>query len=149
MEKDLEEILLDEQRFPYVGMSLEERNYYLNIIKNCKETCDTENKVGKISKCEITRLHFKKQDGIVNVNGALNIGSENRWINADIFFEKDSIVVDMLITRLCAQTNHKEYRVLDEFKLENDILKRRSYYNYNMTSIFNNIDNEEMRGRLK
>lgn len=149
MKKDLITGILDEQKFPYEGMSLEERNYYLNIIKNCKDISDTENKVGKISKCEILRLYFKKQDGIVNINGSLCIGNENRCINADIFFEKDSIVVDMLITRLCVQTEHKEYRVLDEFKLENDILKRRSQYNYNMKSIFDNIENEEMKGRLK
>lgn len=149
MSKDLLDTVLDEQRFPYEGMSREERNHYLNIIKNCKDISDSENKVDNKSKCEIVQLCFRRKDSIVNVNGSLSIGSENRCIDADIFFFKDSIVVNMLITRLRVQVEPKEYRVLDEFKLDNDILKRRSQYNYNMTSIFDNIENEEMKGRLK
>lgn len=144
------ELILDEQIFPYEGMSLEERNYYLNIIRNCKDICDSENKVNLISKCEIVGLYFKKKDNNkINVNGSLKIGNENRCIDADIYVEKDSIIVDMLINRLCTKDTNKEYRVLDEFKIENDILKRRSQYNYNMISIFDNIENEEMKGRLR
>lgn len=143
------DFILDEQRFPFIGMSLEERNYYLNIISNCKDICDSENKVGNESKCDIVELHLKKENNVVSVNGSLVLGRECRFIEADIFINDNSILVDMLITRLGNQTEHKKYRVTDEFKIENDILKRKSYYNYNMQSIFCNIDDEEMKGRLK
>lgn len=146
---DLGRILLDEKRFPYEGMSLDERNYYFNIISNCKDICNTENRVNDENKCRIIELHFKKNNSVINVNGSVNIGNENRCINADIFINKNSIVVDMLVTRLCVDDKLKEYSVLDEFKLEKGVLKRRSQYNYNMTSIFENIENEEMKGRLK
>ena len=128
MENDLKEKIFDEQRFPYEGMSLEERNYYLNIIRNCKDICNTENQVNNQSRCQIVEMRFKKDKDIVSVNGSVHIGNENRCINADIFNTKDSVVVDMLVTRLCIDTEHKEYRVLDEFKIEKGFLKRRSQY---------------------
>lgn len=142
-------VILDEQRFPYIGMSLDERNYYLNIINNCKDICDSENKVGNESKCKIVELRFKKENNIVNVNGSLMLGNECRCIDADIFIEKNSIIVDMLITRLCSDIGTKEYRVLDEFKMERGILKRKSQYNYNMEYILEDVENDEMKGMLK
>lgn len=147
------EAILDEQWFPYEGMTLEERNYYLNIIKNCKDICDTENKVDNVSNCELVELHLKKNLNTVSFNGSLTIGTdkvrENRTIEGDLFLLKDSVVVDYEIIRLCIEEQPKKYRVLDEFKIENDILKRRSQYNYNMKSIYDNIDNEEMKGKLR
>lgn len=147
------EVILDEQKFPYLWMTLEERNHYLNIIRNCKDICDTENKVDGVSNCELLQLSLKKENNIVSFNGFLTIGTdkvrENRTIEGDLFFDKKSAFVDYKITRLCIQDEHKEYRVLDEFKLEKDTLKRRSMYNYNMKSIYDTIENEEMKGKLR
>jgi len=39
------DVILDEQKFPYEGMNIEERNCYLNIIRNCKDICDSQYKV--------------------------------------------------------------------------------------------------------
>lgn len=141
--------IFDEQRFSYTGMSLEERNYYVNIINNCKDICDSENKVGNESKCDLIELHLKKENNIVSINGSLVLGSECRCIEADMFINDNNIIVDMLITRLGNQTEHKKYRVTDEFRVENNTLKRRSYYNYNMQNILDDIDDEEMKGKLK
>jgi len=149
MENDLKKRILDEQLFPYEGMSLEERNYYLNIIRNCKDICDTENQVNNQSRCEIVEMKFKKDKNIINANGSVHIGNENRCINSDIYIRENSIIVDMEVIRLCVNVLHKQYRVIDEFKLENDILKRRSRYNYKAKGVFENIENEEMKGRLK
>lgn len=147
------EEILEEQFFPYIGMSLEERNYYLNIIRNCKDVCDTENKVCNKSKSRIVEMHFKKQNNVVDFNGSLTIEAnqirENRCIEGKMYLEKSSIIVDYKITRLCVEQGPKEYRVFDEFKLENNILKRKSLYNYNIKSICDEIDNEEMKGKLK
>ena len=37
---ELLDIILDEQNFPCENMSKDERNYYLNILRNCKDICD-------------------------------------------------------------------------------------------------------------
>lgn len=147
------EAILDEQWFPYLGMTLEERNYYLNIIRHCKDICDTENKVDNVSKCELIELHLKKNNNVVSFNGSLTIGTdnlrENRTIEGDLFLEKDSVIVDYEIIRLCIKDEPKKYRVLDEFKIVKDKLQRRSMYNYNMKSIYDTIENEEMKGKLR
>ena len=147
------EAILDEQWFPYLGMTLEERNYYLNIIRHCKDICDTENKVDNVSKCELVELHLKKNNYVVSFNGSLTIVTdnlrENRTIEGDLFLEKDSVIVDYEIIRLCIKDEPKKYRVLDEFKIVKDKLQRRSMYNYNMKSIYDTIENEEMKGKLR
>lgn len=145
-----EETILDEQKFPYIYMSLEERNQYLNIIRNCKDICDSENKVNDISKCEIIGMRLIKEDNDIIFNGMLKIGNENRTIEGRIFFDKNRIFVDSLITRVGMEKEHKIYTVLDEFKLEDTKIIRRSQYNYNMKSIYDIIDNDDdMKGRLK
>lgn len=145
------DVILDEQKFPYLGMTKEERNYYINIIKNCKDICDTENKVDNISKCEIITLQFEKNNDVVKFDGALTIGEgkENRYIVGQIFLNKDKIRVDMEISRLTVKCKNKVYRVFDEFTLENGVLKRSSLYNYNFKKICDEINNEEMKGKLK
>lgn len=143
------DILLDEKRFPCIGMSKDERNYCLNIIRNCKDICDTENKVNGISKCQIIEMHFRKENNDVRISGSLSINNEFRTIEGYLYLEKDRILVDYKITRLCIANERKIYTVLDEFKLENDILKRRSQYNYNMKSLYTEINDETLKGRLR
>ena len=147
------DIMLDEQNFPYENMSLEERNYYLNIIKNCKDICDSEHKIDGIAKCEIIRARLKKSLNEVNVDGIMRIGKENRCINANIFLRPNKIIVDSNITRLIENESGSVeatvYTVLDEFTIENNKLKRRSQYNYDMKSLYDEIENEEMKGKLK
>lgn len=132
--------------FPYVGMTVEERNYYLNIINNCKDICDSENKVDNQSKCEIIELKLIKENKVIVFNGSVTIGTEekheNRCIRGEIYLNKGQIIVDMHVTRLLTSDDKKVYTVLDEFKLENDILKRRSMYNYNMKNIYDEIDGD-------
>lgn len=152
MNKTLETII-DEQYFPYVGMSLEQRNYYLNIIKNCKDVCDSENKIYNHGNGIMVAMSLKKEDAIVKFNGTLTFGPEgmheNRCIEGILYLKEKSIIVDYKITRLCVKEEPKEYRVFDEFKLENDVLKRKSLYDYNFKSICDEIDNDEMKGKLK
>lgn len=144
------EAILDEQWFPYENMTLEERNRYLNIIKNCKDICDTDNKVDGVKNCELVELHLKKNLNKVSFNGSLTIGTdkqrENRCIEGELFLQnRNTIIVDYKIIRLNTNDDHKEYRVLDEFKIEKDIVKRRSQYNYDMISLYEEIE----KGKIK
>ena len=141
--------ILDEQKFPCIGMSVEERNYCLNIISNCKDICNTENKVDNKSKCEIVKMLFRKDDDIVTFDGFLKLGSENRTIKGELYVEKDRIVVYYEITRIGVEIQNANYSVIDEFKLDNDILKRKSKYSYNERSKYEEIDNKIMKGKLK
>ena len=48
-------------------------NYYLSIIKSCKDISDSDQKVGLDGKCEIIYLHFIKYDNfIVIITGCEN-----------------------------------------------------------------------------
>ena len=146
---DVEKNVETDKFFPYVNMTAEERNYYLNIIKNCKDICNSENKIDNQSKCELVELKLVKENRIIVFNGSVAIGKENRSIRGEIYLKKNQIIVDMHVTRLLANDEKKVYTVLDEFKLENDILKRRSMYNYDMKNIYNEIKDEELKERIR
>ena len=147
-DEELLEELLNEQKFPCENMSKEERNYYLNILRNCKDICDSDNKVNGIGKCEILETKLVKKEEFITFNGTMFISNENRSISGFIFIKEDSVIVDMQVTRYFDK-GHKSYSTLDEFKLKDSKLIRRSQYNYNMDSIIEEIENEEMKGKLK
>lgn len=143
------ETVLDEKKFPYEGMTLDERNSYLNIINHCKDVCDSIYKVNGISKCQILEMRFKKNGNQVRINGIMSIGTlENRCIDGFIFLEKDSIIVDALITRILKEGNF-EYRVLDEFSIVDEKLVRKSFYNQDMQIITEEINDSFMKGMIK
>ena len=148
IDKELLDKILDEQKFPCENMSKEERNYYLNILRNCKDICDSENKVNDIGKCEILQTKLVKKESFITFNGVMSISKEKRSISGFIFVEEDNIIVDMKVTRYFDDC-HKSYSTLDEFKLEDNKLIRRSQYNYNMDSVIEEIENEEMKGKLR
>ena len=145
--------LLDEKNFRFYDMSLEEGLYYLDVIRNCKDICSSDHSVENENMCKIVEMRLKKLNDRIVMNGSLAIGSkthtEYRCVEGELFTEKKRIIVDMLITRLCVDSNYKIYRVLDEFTLENNILKRRSSYNYDLKSSIEEVENVQMKGRLK
>ena len=145
---ELRDAILDEQKFPCENMSIDERNYYLNILRNCKDICNSDNKVNGIGKCKILETRLVKKEEFIAFNGIMSIYSENRSMSGFIFTKADSIIVDMQVTRYFNE-GHKSYSTLDEFKLQDNKLIRRSQYNYNMDSIIEEIENEEMKGKLK
>ena len=139
--------------FTAENITSKEREYYLNILKHCKDISDNDQKINGIGKCNILKILLTKKDGKINANGVLSIGIypniEYRTIDADIYIEDKKIIVDMLITRVMSNDNNKEYRVFDLFKIEKDKLIRKSEYNYNLYSTKDNIDDETMKGRLR
>ena len=145
-----EQEILNEQYYRFHDIDKSEGKYYLDIIKHCKDICDTNHVIDGSKNCEIVEMSFKKEGNKIKVNGSLTIGDkirENRIIEADMFLDSDKVIVDMLITRL--GVSKKQYRVLDEFSIVDNKLQRRSQYNYDMKSIYTDIDDNEMKGRLK
>lgn len=144
------QLILDEQYFPYYNMTLEERNFYLKLLRNCKDICSTEQKVNNQDKCEIVEMSLKKNDeNNIYAQGSLIINGEVRCIDADIFKDDKKIFVDMHVTRLCNESSKKEYRVLDIFEIQSDKLKRTSEYNYDMKKNTNELNDKEIKERLK
>ena len=144
------QLILDEQYFPYYNMTLEERNFYLKLLRNCKDICSTEQKVNNQDKCEIVEMSLKKNDeNDIYAQGSLIINGEVRCIDADIFKDDKKIFVDMHVTRLCNESSKKEYRVLDIFEIQSNKLKRTSKYNYDMKKNINELSDEEIKERLK
>ena len=91
-------------------------------------------------------MHFRRDGNIISFSGSLSIGREYRTIEGDIYIVKSGVVVDSKITRLCVETDRKEYTVLDEFKLEKNSLKRRSQYNYNMENLYTKVTGISLKG---
>lgn len=144
------QLILDEQYFPYYNMTLEERNFYLKLLRNCKDICSTEQKVNNQDKCEIVEMSLRKNDeNDIYAQGSLIINGEVRCIDADIFKDDKKIFVDMHVTRLCNESSKKEYRVLDIFEIQSNKLKRTSEYNYDMKKNTNELSDEEIKERLK
>jgi len=141
--------LLYENKFPCIGMDVEQRDCCLNILNHCEDICNTENKVDNLDKCEICQMHFRQENGVITFSGILKIGSENRTILGEMYIEEDKFVVYYEITRINVECERKQYSVIDEFKLENDILKRVSKYSYNDKSKCYYINDESMKGRLR
>lgn len=141
---------LEEQNFPSEGMNTEQRNTYLNIIKHCKDICDSKFLVNDSSKCEIIEMRLKKDGMQIKINGILNIGSEeNRCIDGYIFLYQNRTLVDTHITRLLSDGQILEYTVLDEFKIINGKLIRNSFYNDDMKTIASEIEDVSMKGMIK
>lgn len=145
MEEEIKKQIIDEQYFPYINMTLEERNYYLEILNSCQDICDSKFKINNEGKCNIVEMHFKKVNDNITFNGSLNIGNkENRCIDGTIYIETNKLIVDSHITRLGQINEFREYTVLDEFSILKNKIKRRSQYNFDMQSIYT-----EMKGKTK
>lgn len=141
-----------EQNFPCRGMSREERQTCLNIIRNCKEISDTDYKIDGQNKCELLQMSFEKKNGEIAINGTISIGDkvkEARCIDGSIYIDTSTILVDMHVVRVCSDTLFNEYFVVDEFKMINGQLVRESYYDYDMKKLRTKIDNNEIKGKLK
>jgi len=145
MKSKLEEVL-KEQKFPCIGIDSNDRDSYLEIVKNCKDICESNQKVDGQSNCRLIEMHLYKDSNEVNANGSVIIGTEEkreyRHVDANIYIESESIIVDMLVTRLQVQDERQQYRTLDEFTIEDDKLIRRSQYNYDMKSMISEVNND-------
>lgn len=129
------------------NISKEEKNYYINIINNCKDICDSDNEVNNERKCKLVSLYFNKENDVITVSGYLKLSTENRTIYAYIFNKNNKIIVDMQITRLGDIKENKQYTVLDIFTINKKSVKRKSQYNYDMKNLEDVIELEKKKGR--
>lgn len=148
IDQKLLDAILDEHKFPCENMSKEERNYYLNILRNCKDICDSNYKVNGIGKCDILQMRLVKCGNSILVEGLTTILTEKRDINGLISISDDSITVEMQIMRFLEE-GHEVYSTIDEFSIQNGKLLRKSEYDYDSNNIVEEINNEEMKGKLK
>lgn len=118
---DYKNKIIVEQYLNGIDMSYEERDNYLKIIEECKEISNTIFKVGNTTRGNIVEITLKKEDRQIKFSGSINYNdkcfNENRSIYGVIYLNKNNVVVDMIITRLCVDDN-KVYTTIDEFNNE-------------------------------
>ena len=128
-----EKNILKERYVNYSNMDKREGDYYLEILNNCKDICDSEQVINGQNKCKIvTATIIKKDAQWLTFNCALTLGDEARTIYGDIYTKKNSVIVDMHVERILAHDERSIYTVLDRFEIKDDKVTRKSYYNYNM-----------------
>ena len=139
--------IIDEQFFRKENMTEEEFMYYFEIIENCKDINDSKFKVNGVGKCEILELHLKKiEPSIIELNGTVYIGKQNRCINGSIIEREKQTIVEIKVERLLVSED-KTYNTLDVFEKEDNKTFRTSYYNYKEPTTIE-IENNKTKERL-
>ena len=139
--------IIDEQFFRKENMTEEEFMYYFEIIENCKDINDSKYKVNGVGKCEILELHLKKiEPSIIELNGTVYIGKQNRCINGSIIEREKQTIVEIKVERLLVPED-KTYNTLDVFEKEDSKTFRTSYYNYKEPTTIE-IENNKTKERL-
>lgn len=147
-----DEILL-EGYFQYKNMTINERNFCINVLLHTKDVRDSETYVGKFP-CSIYDLLFmsfsKDEDGNYNFEGATYSDFENRMVKgvisregnrynvlthvyrcSDYLYDEDDGVVreyDLGVDARTRLNNKKEYTVTDVFMFKNDKVRVVSKY---------------------
>lgn len=139
--------IIDEQFFRKENMTEEEFMYYFEIIENCKDINDSKYKVNGVGKCEILELHLKKiEPSIIELNGTVYIGKQNRCINGSIIEREKQTIVEIKVERLLVPED-KIYNTLDVFEKDDNKTFRTSYYNYKEPTTIE-IENNKTKERL-
>lgn len=148
-------IIFEHNRIASENMTEEERNIYIKVLENCKDICDTENKIGNVGKGEIIKGRLRKEDDKVYFSAFVTYYDleseirENRCVDGIIYLDNDRLLVDMHVERLCIKDEHKTYMVLDKFYLENDRTVRESSYNYEVKDNYKNDVDIKLGGTIR
>ena len=128
-----EDGILSELRVGYQGLSDEEGDFYIDIIRHIKEVMDSEVNI-KGSKCssyDLVTMSLRKLDsGEVCFNGAIANEFENKWIDGLIKRIGNKVYVDSNITQLHESVEVKApYNVADyfNFKRSGVVVRKTSY----------------------
>ena len=129
---NFDEILLEEY-FPYSNMNINERSFYINLLLNTKDICDSEVSINSKSSCEYDLLYLnlkKNQNQFVSFDGVIANDSENRMINGQIVRSGNKFIVVTNVYRCndCINEENKEYTVIDEFVSKSDRIIRKTRY---------------------
>lgn len=145
----LEEIKL-EQDFPAENMTANERDFYINLLLNCKDIKSPVNI--KALRSQIVELHLNKKGKEIYFNGSVHYelinACENRCISGMIFKHKGNFYVDMLVTRLVSDCPRKTYSTCDEFIVDdNKIVSCVGYYNHEISKKYSEEININIGGK--
>ena len=127
-----DEILL-EQHFSYKNMSIEERNFFINLIMHSKDVCDSEIFLTNhdTSSYDLLYLNFSNENGVVRFDGATCNEHTNKLIygTIDRIGNKYSVKTNVYVCNdFIYDDDRKEYTVNDVFVFKNDKIIRRSCY---------------------
>lgn len=123
---ELKDELLFELYFRYKNLTKEEGDFYLDVLRKCKEVVDSDH--GFNTKYDIVEMSLSKlDDESVLFNGSMTNGSENRFISGNIVNRRNKTYVTMNIERLCDEEN-RYYSSLDVFTFKHSEVRRDTYY---------------------
>ena len=138
------EEILKEEYFRSINMSIEERDFILELLSNCK---DIKNSKYSETSGKIVELSMKKEtDNLINLSGSVAYDNENRTLQGTVMYYKDNIIFRNKMTRLCYEGEDKEYFVLDTFSPTDIGYDVVSYYSNDKTEYKNELN---MKGKVK
>ena len=127
-----EDEIIFEQRFPYINLKTEERNYIINLLKHTKDVSDSEIEINE--NCEhqfdLFSLRLKKAEGRVEFEAIVCNSSENRILNGIINrkLNKYNVIYSVYRCSDAISDEEKEYIVREEFIVRNNTVKRTCEY---------------------
>lgn len=130
-----EDRILYEIYFGYKGLSEEEGDYYIDIIRHTKEVTDSEVNIdeSKSTTFDLVTMSLRRlENGEVSFNGAIANEYENKWIEGIIKRNGNKAYVDSNITQLHESIKDKKpYNSFDyfNFKRSNAVVRQTSYSN--------------------
>lgn len=127
-----EDRILYEIYFGYQGLSDEEGDYYIDIIRHTKEVTDSEFNIGnpETTAYDIITMSLKKlENGEVGFNGAISNGNENKCLEGVIKKIGNRVfVTSELLSLHPSIENRKPYDVTDYFTFKgSQVLRKTSY----------------------
>ena len=130
-----EDRVLYELRFSYQGLSDEEGDFYIDLIRHIKEVTDSEVNIdgSKSTTYDLVTMSLRRlENGEVSFNGAIANEYENKWIEGIIKRNGNKAYVDSNITQLHESIKDKKpYNSFDyfNFKRSNAVVRQTSYSN--------------------
>lgn len=128
-----EDRILYELRFGYQGLSDEEGDFYIDLIRHIKEVNDSEVNIdgSQTSIFDLVTMSLKKlENGEVSFNGAIANDFENKWIDGVIKRIGNKAYVSSNITQLHESIlDKKPYVVLDYFNFSGSksVIRKTTY----------------------
>ena len=127
-----EDRILYEIYFGYKGLSEEEGDYYIDIIRHTKEVTDSEVNVGNPSTTayDLVVMNLKKlETGEVGFNGAISNGTENKCLEGVIKKIGDRVYVTSSLVSLHPSIEERNpYDVTYYFTFKgSQVLRKTSY----------------------
>lgn len=124
--------IIFEQYFQYQNLTIDERNFLINLFLNSKDISDSEIRVNDNCpvKYDIDFLSLRKDGNIIKYEAIVSNKSETRMLHG--FFRKhcNRYILYSEVYRCCdfIDDESKEYIVVDDFVFKNDNVYRRSNY---------------------